>query len=247
MAYRKKLKTRLAAARPRLPPLVEKMRCFGEKPPTAAKRRPSLVEVFPRGVVSMKIWRFVAAGTLGLALCSQARAEAPPYRLDPVHTQVSFMVERFGFTFVMGVFAKSDGAVWLDEAHPEASRVEARVMTDSLWTGDATRDGHVRGPLWLKGDTHPAMTFQSTRVERTGETSALVSGDLTIAGVTRPTTLTVKLNKIGKSPASPKRSVGFSATGEISRADFGLTTAKGLIGDKVSIHIEALAEQDPAS
>jgi polyisoprenoid-binding protein YceI len=194
----------------------------------------------------MKIWRLVAACALGAALCSEARAAAPTYRLDPVHTQVSFQVERFGFTFVMGVFAKSEGQVWLDEAHPENSRVEARVMTDSLWTGDPTRDGHVRGPLWLKGDTQPAMSFKSTHVERTGETTALVTGDLTIAGVTRAATLNVKLNKIGKSPASPKPSAGFSITGEVSRADFGLTTAKGLIGDKVTIHIEALAEQDAA-
>jgi polyisoprenoid-binding protein YceI len=195
----------------------------------------------------MNIWRLVAACALGAALCSPARAEAPAYRIDPAHTQVSFLVERFGFTFIMGVFAKSEGEIWIDEAHPENSRVEVQVSTNSLWTSDPTRDEHVRGPLWLKGDTHPAMTFKSTHVERTGETTALVTGDLMIAGVTRPATLTVKLNKIGKSPASPKRSAGFSITGEISRADFGLTTARGLIGDKVAIHIETLAELESAA
>ncbi len=195
----------------------------------------------------MRIWRFVTACALGAALWSPARAEAPVYRIDPAHTQVSFLVERFGFTFVMGVFAKSEGEIWIDEAHPEDSRVDVRVSTNSLWTSDPTRDGHVREPLWLKGDAYPAMTFKSTHVERTGETTALVTGDLMIAGVTRPATLAVKLNKIGKSPASPKRSAGFTITGDVSRADFGLKTAKGLIGDKVSIHIEALAEQEPAA
>jgi polyisoprenoid-binding protein YceI len=99
--------------------------------------------------------------------------------------------------------------------------------------------------VWLGIAANPAMTFKSTRVARTGEATAEVTGDLTIRGITRPATFTARLNKIGKSPASARRSAGFTITGEVNRKDFGITAAPGLIGDKVSIRIETLAEAAP--
>jgi polyisoprenoid-binding protein YceI len=195
----------------------------------------------------MKIWRLATAVAVTALWQAPAWAQAVAYLIDPTHTETSFTIDRFGFTTVLGIFAKSEGMIWIDEAHPEASRVEARVTTDSVWTADAVRDGHVRDPVWMSVAANPTMTFKSTQVERTGETTAQVTGDLTIRGVTKSVTFAVKLNKIGKSPASPRRSAGFTITGEVSRKDFGVTAAPGLIGDKVSIRIETLAEAEPAA
>lgn len=170
-----------------------------------------------------------------------ATAEPKTYEIDPAHTQTMFSVGRFGFTSILGVFGQAQGAIVLDEANPAASSVTASVTTASLWTSDATRDEHVRSPRWLNAAAAPAITFQSTAVTVTGEGTAQVAGDLTINNVTRPVTLTVRLNKIGQNPASPRRTAGFTITGKISRRDFGLTTAPALIGDEVGIHIETLA------
>ena len=193
----------------------------------------------------MTISRAIAAVVLALLWPSAAAAQAKAYRIDPSHTETSFMVDRFGFTSILGVFAKSEGTIWIDEAHPEASRVEARVITESLWTADATRDTVVHNPVWLGIAANPVMTFTSTHVALSGERTARVTGDLTIKGVTRPATFDVRLNKIGTSPAAPRRSAGFSITGEVSRKDFGITVAQGLIGDTVAIRIECLAEEEP--
>jgi polyisoprenoid-binding protein YceI len=190
----------------------------------------------------MNIWRLAAALAVTALWQAPAWAQAVAYRIDPGHTETSFMVDRFGFTSILGVFAKSEGEIWLDEAHPEASRVEATVTTDSLWTADATRDRAVRDPVWLAVAANPTMSFKSTHVARTGETTAQVTGDLTIRGVTRPATFTVRLNKIGTSPSSRKRTAGFTITGEVDRKDFGITVAPRLIGDKVAIRIESVAE-----
>jgi polyisoprenoid-binding protein YceI len=68
-----------------------------------------------------------------------------------------------------------------------------------------------------------------------------VTGDFTLNGVTRPVTLKAKLNRIGKAPGSGKQSAGFTITGEIVRADFNVSTAAGVIGDRVPVRIEVLA------
>lgn len=187
--------------------------------------------------------RLFAAMIAGAALTAAAPAFAAEvaYTMDPAHTQTSFTVDRFGFTSILGVFARSEGTIWLDEAAPEKSRVEATVSTDSLWASDATRDGHLKGERWLNVAKNPTMTFKSTKVEKTGDTTAKVTGDMTIMGVTQPVILDVKLNKIGTAPTGMKKMAGFTITGQISRKAFGSTSAAGMIGDTVNIHIETLA------
>jgi polyisoprenoid-binding protein YceI len=180
-----------------------------------------------------------ACAALGVSTGPAFAAEVA-YKLDTAHTETTFVIDRFGFTSVIGIFAKSEGMIWLDEAAPEKSRVEATVTVDSLLTADATRDEHVKGERWLNAAKNPTMTFKSTKVEKTGDTTAKVTGDMTIMGVTQPVTLDVKLNKIGTTPNSPKRQAGFTITGTISRKAFGSAGAAGIIGDAVAIRIETL-------
>lgn len=181
------------------------------------------------------------AGAALTATAAPALAAEVAYALDPAHTETTFVVDRFGFTSVIGIFAKSEGTIWLDEAAPEKSRVEATVTVDSLLTADPTRDQHVKGERWLNAAKNPTMTFKSTKVEKTGAMTAKVTGDMTIMGVTQPATLDVKLNKIGTAPNNQKKQAGFTITGTVSRKAFGSAGAAGIIGDAVAIRIETLA------
>jgi polyisoprenoid-binding protein YceI len=187
--------------------------------------------------------KFLLAGIAAFLLIAPAFAEERAYDIDPAHTQATFLVDRFGFTAIFGIFAKSGGTVWIDEDHPEKCRVAAWVTTDSLWSSDKTRDEFLRGRDWLDSTAHPTLTFKSTRVERTGAGSANVTGDLTVFRQTHPVTFAVRLNKIGPDIVTGRRAAGFSLEGEISRKKFGSTTAPALIGDKVIIRIETLAER----
>lgn len=175
------------------------------------------------------------------AAAAPALAAEVAYKLDEAHTETTFTIDRFGFNSVIGIFAKSEGTIWLDEAAPEKSRVEATVTVDSLFSGDPNRDQHLKGERWLNAAKSPTMTFKSTKVEKTGDTTAKVSGDLTIMGVTQPAVLDVKLNKIGTAPNNQKKQAGFTITGQISRKAFGSASAAGMIGDAVNIRIETLA------
>jgi polyisoprenoid-binding protein YceI len=183
------------------------------------------------------------AAIIGLAISTPAFAEEHAFDIDPAHTQATFLVDRFGFTSILGMFAKSGGTLWLDEDHPEKARVDAWVQTDSLWSSDDKRDQFVRGKSWLDATANPMLTFKSTRVERTGDNTANVTGDLTIFGQTHSVTFATKLNKIGTDPATGHHAAGFTLTGMISRKDFGSTTAPTLIGDGVSIRIETLVQR----
>ncbi|MBP7705325.1 MAG: polyisoprenoid-binding protein [Caulobacter sp.] len=183
----------------------------------------------------------LAASALMLAVATPAFAAPVAYTIDPSHTQTTFSVDRFGFTTIFGTFTQAEGTIWIDEADPAASRVEASVRTASLFAGDATRDEHLKGERWLNAGKNPAITFKSTKVVPTGKDTADVTGDFTLNGVTRPVTFKVKLNRIGKAPGSGKQQAGFTIIGEVVRADFGIATAAGMIGDKVGVRIEALA------
>lgn len=182
-----------------------------------------------------------AVATTALTPTGPAFAAEVAYKLDEAHTETTFTIDRFGFNSVIGIFAKSEGTIWLDEAAPEKSRVEATVTVDSLLTANSTRDEHLKGERWLNAAKSPTMTFKSTKVEKTGDTTAKVTGDLTIMGVTQPAVLDVKLNKIGTAPNNQKKQAGFTITGQISRKAFGSANAAGVIGDAVNIRIETLA------
>lgn len=186
--------------------------------------------------------RLILAAVLALA-AAPALAAPVAYTLDASHTQTTFQVDRFGFTTVLGAFTTASGTIWIDEAAPANSRVEAQVTVDSLYAGDATREAHVKGERWLNAAANPLITFKSTRVVTTGPDTADVTGDFTLNGVTKSVTLKVKLNKLGKAPGSGKPSAGFTITGSIHRRDFnvGAAVPAGLIGEDVPIRIEALA------
>ena len=132
----------------------------------------------------------------------------------------------------------------LDEEHPEAATVEARVKTASVNTRDVLRDGHLRSPDFFKSDEYPEMVFKSTRVVRTGKTKAKLHGDLTIRDVTKPVVLDVTYLGSSKSPWGTTNA-GFEASTKINREDWDLTwnaaleTGGWLVGKDITINIEA--------
>lgn len=205
-----------------------------------------------RQIVIAVILLAACAAPGGVSAQSGPRVEpalvpAVVYALDPVHTQVSFSVERFGFSRVYGFFDDITGEVMLDPAHPERSSVHATIPIASLDTGNAERDGFLRGQFWLKSDSFPTMEFRSTSVRHVGAQQAEVTGELTLAGVSAPVTMMVTLNNQGVDPHTRRQAAGFSASGTLMRSVFGIRTAPP-IGNEVRFSIEAFAlSGDPAA
>ncbi|HHR1367658.1 TPA: YceI family protein [Legionella pneumophila] len=121
--------------------------------------------------------------------------------------------------------------------------MEATIDVADFITGIPELDKHLKGKLFFDVEHYPVATFVSDKVEVTGENTAKVQGGLTVHGVTKPVTLLVTLNKVGKNPINDRMTVGFSASTELKRSDFGIKTLLPDLADEVSIEIGAEAYQ----
>lgn len=166
------------------------------------------------------------------------------WSIDPSHTEAAFSVRHAGISKVRGGFADVTGTVVVGDTL-EGSSVTATMPTRTISTGDAKRDEHLRSADFFDVDTYPELTFASTAVRATGD-GYEIDGDLSLHGVTKPVTLTTDFNGTATDPFGNAR-VGFSATTQISRKDFGLTwnaaleTGGVLVGDKISITLDVSA------
>lgn len=180
---------------------------------------------------------------LAAALFTATPVMAAPqkYEFDTVHTQIMFSVGHMGYSFSHGKFNKFTGALNLDLEQPEKSSVDVTIDTASIDLDDEKWNTHLKGADFFNVEKFPSMTFKSTKVEKTGENTGKVTGDLTILGVTKPVTLDVTLNKAAVHPYYKKDAAGFSATGSIKRSDFGMNYGLPGVADDVSIKIEVEA------
>ena len=121
---------------------------------------------------------------------------------------------------------------------PANSRIEVTIETASVDTFFAKRDEHLRSADFFNVAEHPTMTFKSTKVERTGENTARMVGDLTLLGVTKPVALDVTLNAFKENPINNKMTAGFTATGSIKRSEFGMKAYVPAVGDTVALRID---------
>ncbi len=165
------------------------------------------------------------------------------WTVDPVHSEVSFVVRHMMVSKVRGRFDKFEGTI-TTAPDPLQSSVTATVDLASVNTGNDTRDGHIRSEDFFHTEKHPTMTFQSTGIRADGD-DFLLDGDLTLRGVTRPVTFKLEVNGFGPDPYGGTRA-GFSATTEINRNEWNVSyngpipgAGTGMVlSDKATINLE---------
>jgi polyisoprenoid-binding protein YceI len=182
-----------------------------------------------------------------LSLLAVGAQAADVYKLDPVHTQVTFFINHLGFSNSSGRFHLSDSALQFNEQDWSKSSVQVTIPLNTLDMGDATWKEHLLAARFFDAEKYPTMTFKSTKVESVGKDQLKVTGDLSLHGVTKPVVLDTKINKIGPHPMSRRAAAGFSATAKIKRSDFGITQNLPMVGDEVEIRIETEGSVPAAS
>jgi polyisoprenoid-binding protein YceI len=157
------------------------------------------------------------------------------WTIDPVHSDVSFVVRHFSVSKVRGRFTAVSGTIVTGE-DPNTSSVTAAIQADSVNTDNEQRDGHVRSADFLHVEEHEHLTFSSTAVRVDGE-DVEIDGNLTLHGVTRPVTLTGELGGFADSPHG--KVIGVSVSTEIKRSDFGVgaTIPVAVVSDKIKIEL----------
>jgi polyisoprenoid-binding protein YceI len=167
------------------------------------------------------------------------------YAIDAAHTSVEFIGRHLMITKVRGRFPEVSGTITIAN-EPEQSHVEVEIGVASIDTGNTDRDNHLRSADFFDVDNHPTITFRSTNVDATRSGAWLVTGDLTVRGVTHPLTLQVDFDGASPSPFGDER-IAFSAAAEVNREDWGLTwnmaleTGGVVVGRKVAIELNVQA------
>jgi polyisoprenoid-binding protein YceI len=163
------------------------------------------------------------------------------WSIDALHSEVGFSVRHMMVSKVRGKFTKFAGEIVTADNVFDSS-VTAEIDLASIYTGSEQRDGHLRSPDFFDTDNHPQMTYSSTGLRLDGGDYVL-DGELTLKGVTRSVPLKLEVNGFGPDAYGGTR-VGLTATGQINRADFGVTWNAAIEGggvvvsDKVDLLLE---------
>ncbi len=198
------------------------------------------------GRVSRRRRRVLAAiaGVCALiGVCAGAIAgDATNWVLDPVHTRVMFSVSHAGFSHAIGTVSGSEGRLQFDPDDWSATRLDASVPLQRMDLGDEAWNRATLAARLLDVDSHPLARFTSKTAVETQPGQGRVCGELSLRGVTRPLCMDVRVNAIKRHPMPPfRRTAGFSATAQLSRSDYGIDAWPTMIGDEVTLRIEAEA------
>ena len=172
---------------------------------------------------------------------------AQEYTIDASHSTVGFSIRHI-VSRTTGRFNDVKGSITYDPENPANAAVNATIAMASIDTDNARRDGHLKSADFFDVERYPSMTFVSSSAESKGDI-LMITGDLTMHGVTNRVVLPVEVLGIGTHPMTRAPVAGFQAELIVKRSDFGVNTwtdAAGVLGDDVAVTllIEALASSD---
>lgn len=170
---------------------------------------------------------------------AELSAPSGSYSVDPTHGYINLGYSHLGYSRptirVIGFQADLE----LDANKIENSRVNVTMDANSLDSGVEEFDGHLDGEKFFNVAKFPTITFVSTSIKDNGDGSLVITGDLTVKGVTKSVTMNAKLNKAGVNPIKKLAAVGFSASTTIKRSEWDLGEHVPMVSDDVEISIEA--------
>jgi polyisoprenoid-binding protein YceI len=168
------------------------------------------------------------------------------YTLDVTHSRLGFVARHAMVTKVRGAFTDFEGTAHLDFAVPTASSAQITIQVASITTGQNQRDEHLRNNDFFDAPTYPTITFASTKVEKAGEDTYRLTGDLTIKDVTKPVEIDFEFTGSEKDPFGNTR-VGFEGKTVINRKDWGvnwnaaLESGGVLVSEKITLEFDVSA------
>ncbi|MEU7341788.1 YceI family protein [Streptomyces sp. NPDC007074] len=198
------------------------------------------------GIFGRKTTDTPASDAAAAAVNPDLTALTGEYTIDPAHSTIGFVARHAMVTNVKGSFKDFEGSLHLDGSDPSRSTATLDVKMDSIDTGSADRDTHLKSSDFFKTDEFPAMTFRSTKAEALGGDDYRITGELSILGTTKPLSIDLEFNGSAKDPFGNER-VGFEGKAEILRSEWGLTwnaaleTGGVLVSDKIKLNFDISA------
>lgn len=162
--------------------------------------------------------------TIGFTHKTKRQMKTTKWKIDPAHSELGFKIKHLMIAHVNGTFRKFDVTVETNGDDFATAHILATVEVQSIDTNQAQRDNHLRTSDFFEAEKFPIAVFNSTKVERTGEDTYNVIGDLTLKGITKQVTLGVEYSGITKDPYGGAGRAGFSVTGKINRTEWVSTS-----------------------
>jgi len=191
------------------------------------------------------MWKKLAAAAIAAALPLASHAAPEAYTVDPYHSFPYFEADHYGFTWIRGRFDRMVGRFTIDPA-AKTGTVDLSIQTATITTGDndrgdrpRSRDEHLRTPDFFNVAEFPSMTFRGNATKWNGDAPAVIDGQLTLLGVSKPLALTVIHWKCGPDPRTQgkRQMCGGNFTSSFRRSDFGMTFLLPGVGDEVKLWI----------
>tara|TARA_R110002167_G_scaffold108398_8_gene276814 strand:+ start:873 stop:1433 length:561 start_codon:yes stop_codon:yes gene_type:complete len=173
------------------------------------------------------IFSFIACATL---------TAQSTWKADNAHSKVGFAITHLMISEVEGHFGEFEITATADETFSEPD-FAVDIRTASIETNNDRRNEHLRSDDFFGVEKHPGLTFETTSFKKTGDKTFDLVGDLTMHGVTKPVTLSGKLNGIITDQRSKKLKAGLKLTGTVNRLEFGVGGNTPTLGDEVEMTI----------
>jgi len=165
------------------------------------------------------------------------------WKIDPTHSEIGFKVKHMMFTNVSGQFERYDGSFLTDGDNFENAEIEFSADVESINTGSADRDNHLRSADFFDAEKHPKLTFKSSSVTKKNDGEYEISGDLSLHGVTKFVRLDAEFGGLMTDPWGNSKAA-WILSGKINRKDWGLNwnsaleTGGVLVSEEVRLNIE---------
>ncbi len=177
------------------------------------------------------------AAAIATLMATSAYAAPEKYNLDASHSQIVFSYNHLGFSTGYAMFSGFEGEIMFDADAPASSTVSVSMPVKSMLTGWEARFQHIMSADFFDATDDSMVSFTSTGIEVTGETTALITGDLNVNGTSKSIVLDAVLNQSGDHPMAGKPWVGFNATTTLLRSDFGVGKFAPYVGDELTVMI----------
>jgi polyisoprenoid-binding protein YceI len=161
------------------------------------------------------------------------------YMLDPTHASLHFKVSHMGYSTYVARFNDIEATFLFDSAAPEKSALDVTIAANSVDTGYGRMDEVLNSAKFMHSQRFPEILFAASGITLIDDKNGVIDGALTFHGVTRQVPLYVTFNGGAKNQLNGKYTLGFSATATFQRSNFNMNAYIPLVGDEVTIEIEA--------
>jgi len=159
------------------------------------------------------------------------------YRLDEQHSYLLFRIDHLGLSKIVGRFNQIDASLDFDPQQPAALKLTGTIAANSVDLNNEDLEQTLQDSSWFNADNFPQFVFNSKTVNPTGSNEFEISGALSMRGITRPIILQTKFNGGADNLITRKYTIGFSATTQLNRSDFGMDTFSAFAGDTIDIEL----------